>query len=109
MAEASRAALLQDQLREANAELGALRAQADKSAEEARNAVRMTADWLAQQLYGVKIFGTEGPSLPEQAPNAEILDKFNSTQGRRRGRDVVREAEEQFAQAMREMGRAANS
>lgn len=88
---------LQDQLRAYKAEVGYLRdtlAAAQKDSMESRT---MVADWLAQRVFGEKIYGSNAPALPAEALDATLLEQIG--QRRRSGRDVVRQMESEFTKA----------
>lgn len=97
LAAESRAQALQDRLRGLEAERDLYREQAADAAEEARSALRMVVDWLAEHQFGQRIFNTTAPTLPETAPG-QLLDAMQFAQTKLRGRDMVRAGEERFKQ-----------
>jgi hypothetical protein len=95
-AEAARAQALADRVRVLEARLEDAVAAKDAAQLEAREAVRMVADWLAEKQFGTKIFGSSAPILPSDTPSMDLLEVFNRKAGARRARDLVREGEEKF-------------
>lgn len=63
-------------------------AAAKAASADSLKAREMVADWLAQRSFGVGIFAA--PQLPETAPDATLLDAYNTRQGLTRARDVVK-------------------
>lgn len=86
---------MQDRLRALEAERDLYRDQAVANAEEARGALRLVADWLAEHQFGQRIFNTTAPSLPEVSP-AGLLSAMQVAQTKMRGRDLVRAGEQRF-------------
>lgn len=92
---------LSDKLRHLEAERDLYREQSAAHAAEARESLRLVADWMAEHQFGHKIFGT-GPTLPTETPNMDKLEAWNTRQGRTRARDLVRLGEEKFLSDFRE-------
>lgn len=100
--QSQRAQELETQLRRAVVEGDHYRDRYEEAASEARSAVRMVADWMAERQFGTKIFGSNGPALGPEPPLMDQLEYFNKANtGRRRARDVVREGQEKFLQDLR--------
>lgn len=87
-----------DRIRMLESQLATARDSAEQSASEARDALRLVADWLAEHQFGRPIFGG-APALPETAPTSEALDQFNTSRGRAKARDLARQGYEQFMTA----------
>lgn len=107
--QAARATTLQDRVRVLEAQLEAARAQASASALEARDSVRMVADWMAQHQFGIPIYGSAAPPLPSETPLLDQLEKYNDRQGRKRARDLVKLGEEQFLRSFQEATQASQT
>ena len=99
--QSERAMALADENRVLRSQLEEARAAASAAAKEARDSVRMVADWMAERQFGTKIYDTAAPPLPPDEPTAAALDRYNTTAGRARARDVVREAERRFNAQLR--------
>ncbi len=99
--QAERAQRLADELRLAKAQIEQLREAHTAAQKEARDAVRMVADWMAERQFGRKIFDVT-PALGPDAPAVEALDRYNVQASQTRARDVVRRATERFNSQLRE-------
>ena len=91
---------LSDRLRLLEAKLADAETRAAASASEAREALRMVADWLAEHQFGIKIFGSSGPSLPSETPNMDMLERFNTKAAMVRRKDIIRAGEEKFLRSL---------
>lgn len=98
--QANRAQDLQDRLRRAEALLEVATEARDAAQAEVREATRMVADWLAERQFGVRIYDSNTPALPAAASEAELLDKYEQRK-RVQGRDVVRQAEQNFLRELK--------